>query len=342
MTDFFIQWHTNFLDTDRVPVIFAAMLLCMILGMITGPLAGNANPFFWQLIDRAFGSLGERLDKNKRKQADLMFRGFMLCAFVLVLSLMLAKSFSVLALAYNDYRIGEILLFSILISTGSIWYALLRLYFACEQDKVVEGAFYAIARTTRRNLAAGDEFGVTRAAMALSARSFDKALVAPALWYLIGGFPFAVIYAALAALSWRFGKDGFNTGFAAVPMALERLMGFVPSILSAILITMAANFTPTAKIHKAVAAWMGAKGRSNYEQGGLPLSALAWALNISLGGASQDLSGSAIKAEWVGPKGATAKIDHKHLRRGIYINVIAHILFIAVLLSLYVWGGVLG
>ena len=73
--------------------------------------------------------------------------------------------------------------------------------------------------------------------------------------------------------------------------------------------------------------------------GGFPLSALAWSLDVSLGGASQDITGSAIKGEWTGPKGATAKIDHKHLRRGIFISVIAHILFIATLCGSYLWGG---
>ena len=33
--------------------------------------------------------------------------------------------------------------------------------------------------------------------------------------------------------------------------------------------------------------------------------------------------------------------DHKHLRRAIYVNVIAHILFIGVLLGMYIWSGIL-
>ena len=68
---------------------------------------------------------------------------------------------------------------------------------------------------------------------------------------------------------------------------------------------------------------------------------MAWALNLSLGGASQDISGSAIKADWIGPSGASAKVDHKHLRRAIYLNAIAHIIFIAALLGAYMWGNIL-
>lgn len=166
-------------------------------------------------------------------------------------------------------------------------------------------------------------------------------MVAPVLWFVIAGYMGACIYAALAALSWRFGKDGASKGFGATALALEKLMGFFPSILSGILITMAGLFTPTAKLHKGVMAWFGHKNRAAYEQGGFALSALAWSLNVSLGGPAKDLKGDGIKNAWVGPEGATAKNDYKHLRRAIYVNVIAHILFIATLLSLYVWSGIL-
>ena len=334
-------WHTQLMDTDRIPIILLAFLLCSIVGMITGPLAGNAWPFFWRIPDLIFGRLGARLDRTHRSKADLMARGFFLTVLVIVPAAFIGVAFENISREMPVYGVTRVMLLSLLLSAGTIWFSLLKLYFAMEHNKVGQGAFYAIARTARINLAAGDDYGVTRAAITLSARSFDKGLVAPALWFLIGGFPAACTYATLAALCWRFGKNGLGSGFAAVPLALERLLGMIPSLLSALLITLAATFTPTAKLHKGLAAWFGHKNRSPYEQGGAPVSALAWALNVSVGGAVQDLSGSALKGEWVGPQGATAKLDHKHLRRAIYINVMAHILFVAVLLATYMWGGIL-
>lgn len=329
------------MDVDRIPTILMAIVVCAIFGMITGPLGGNAHPFVWRVHDVLFARLGEKMDKVARPRADLVFRGFMLCALVIVVAALMGRSFEEFSVIEPGFGITKVVLLSTLFTVGSIWFALLRLYFAMEKDKVGEGTYFAIAKTTRTNLAATDDFGITRAAMSLSVRALDKGLIAPALWYLIGGFPAASIYAALAMLSWRFGKNGLGKGFGAVPLALEKLMGIIPSLFTAILITLAATFTPTAKLHKGIAAWFGHKSRAPYAQGGAPVSALAWALNISLGGAIQDLSGKALKGEWVGPKGATAKIDHKHLRRAIYINVIAHILFIAALLGTYMWGGLL-
>jgi adenosylcobinamide-phosphate synthase len=205
-----------------------------------------------------------------------------------------------------------------------------------------DGVYYTLARSTRTNLAAGDDYGIARAALSFSAQIFDKGLVAPSIWYFIGGFPALAVYTGLSFLVWRFAKKGFTKGFAAVPLALERLTGFVPSMVSAVFITLAATFTPTAKLHKGIMAWFGSKDRAPYEQGGFPLSALAWSLHVSLGGAVQELSGSAIKGEWVGPKGATAKVDHGHIRRAIYISIIAHILYMAALLGAYMWASVLG
>ena len=118
-------------------------------------------------------------------------------------------------------------------------------------------------------------------------------------------------------------------------------MGFVPSLFSAVMVAATSMFAPTAKVSKGLEALTGMKNRASYEQGGWPLSALAWSLNVSLGGAFQDITGSAIKGAWVGPDKATAKNDHKHLRRALIINAMGQFLFIVVLACAYLWSGAL-
>ncbi len=327
------------MDPDRIPLAITAIALAAILGVITGPLASNANPLFWIFYDKILGSFGDRLDRLHRSPADLAFRGFTLTALGLAMGLVIGKFYAVLVFEKPVSGMTEVILLSTLITSGSVWYALLRLYFAQEKKQPSQGAYLAVSRSARINLAAADDFGIARVGMSFSARVFDKGLVAPVFWYLVGGLPLAAIYATLAALAWRFGKDGFSKGFGAVPLALEKLLGYVPSLFAALLINMATIVTPTAAIHKGLAAWFGHKNRAPYEQGGYPLSALAWSLNLSLGGASQDLSGSALHGIWVGPDGATAKNDHKHLRRAIYINFAATILLMATLCGAYLWSG---
>lgn len=344
MIDFLQNWHSAFLDPERIPFVIAAILITAIIGMISGPLVGtgNANPFMWLVFDKAFGGVGERMNKTRRAKADLVFRGFLITALALLIAAALGKALDSGLNGVTYGGVGEAILLSCFVTSGAVWFALLRLYFAMEKDQIGQGAYFAISRSTRTNLAASDDFTITRAGMNYAAKSFDKGLIAPALWYIIAGFQGVAIYSVVAVLSWHFGREGFSKGFGSVPLALEKLMGFVPAVLSALLITLAGLFTPTAKLHKGLAAWMGHKNRASYEQGGMPLSSLAWSLNVSLGGTRQDLDGTAIKSDWVGPEGATAQNDHKHLRRAIYINVFAHILFIAVLLGMYLWAGLLG
>jgi adenosylcobinamide-phosphate synthase len=331
----------DFMAPERFLMALAAIFMTILLGLVSGPLAGNANPAFWTLVDKLFGGLGDRLDKTHRPRADLVFRGFLLTVAGLLAAFAAGVFAENLARESNFYGLAEPILLSLLITTGSVWFALLRLYSAMGQNKVGQGAYYAISRSTRRNLTVGDDFGITRAGMGFSAKAFDKGLVSPVFWYLVGGLPLVFIYSVLAALSWRFGKEGFTKGFGAVPMALERLMGFIPSLLAAFLITAASIFTPTAGIARSIGSWLGMKSRATYEQGGYPLSALAWALKVSLGGAAQDINGSALQGVWVGPEGATAKLNHGHLKRAIYMSIIAHFLFMAALGGAYIWANII-
>lgn len=342
LQSFFLQWHTAFMDADRIPVILLALGLVTIVGMILGPLLGNANPLSWRLFDIIFGRFGERMDRAHRTYTDLSFRGLMLTILVIALAAAAGKACVVLLMNQQLLGATTIILLSIFLTAGSVWFILLKLYTTMETGKSAAGGYLAIARSARVNLAGADDYAPARAALGFAAVSFDKGLVAPSLWYMIGGFPMLCVYAALSFMVWRFGKKGFTKGFASVPLALEKLMGFIPSIIAALLITLAAAFTPTARVHRGVLSWLGQKDRAPYEQGGFPLSALAWSLNVSLGGASQDLSGSAIKGAWVGPKNATAKIDHTHIRRAIYISIIAHLLYVAALLGAYMWSHILG
>ncbi len=333
-----IQWIDGFMDVDRIPFAIIAILITIVIGMITGPIAGNANPLWWGIIDRLFGRFGDKGYKPSRKRGDLAFRGFLVTALILLFTLGFIYSLKIINYRFAPYNIVEIFILCLLITSGSVWFALLRLYTALDQGKVGTGAYFAIARTARRNMANDDDYGITRTAMQMSAKTLDKGLVTPILWYLMGGLPLALVYAALASVTWRFGRDGTTKGFADVMFAMERLMGFIFSIYTAILISIAALFTPKASTIKGITAWMGMKNRATYEQGGAPLSVLAWVLKVSLGGASKALDSAPIKTPWVGPEGATAKVSHKDLRYTIYINIVTHILFIASLTSAYIWG----
>ena len=339
MVDLFQQLHSHVLDPDRFPVAIAALLLVSCAGMVAGPLGGFAGPMFWRVTDLLFGWAGARMDRTDRSAPDLVFRGFLLTAVALAIAFLVARLVQQLAAAYPYWRLVEMLALCVAMSSGAFWHATVRLYKGLSQDELVKGAFYAVSTTTRTDLTQSDEFTITRIGMMMAVKGLDKAVVAPVLWYLIAGIPGAFLYAALAALSWRFGKDGFSKGFGQSAMALEKLLGFVPNLLAGLLIALATFITPTAGIARSTIGLVARAGDFPYAQGGLPVTALAWALNISLGGPSKDLDGSAIKRNWTGPDSATAQIGAKHLHRGLYLVVITHLLFLASLLGAMVVSG---
>lgn len=338
--EFFQELNHYLVDPGRLPVVVVALFLTAVFGMITGPRGGMAYPLYWLLTDKLFGGIGARLDRRQRKVADLAFRGFLLTIVVIVVSFMIGVGARWLADAFYLFGMTEIVILSLLMTSGSVWFALSQLYFAQKEEKKSKGAYYAIARSTRTDLSGSDQFTVTRTGMGLAARAFDKGMVAPALWYFIAGLPGAFIYAGLAAVAWRFGRDGFSKGFGSVPLALERLLGFVPTVFSGILMAIAGLFTPTGSMARAVAGVMkSGNGKAPYEQGGLPVTAMAYALKINLGGPAVDLDGRSIKRAWVGPPDSTAKLENGHLRRAIYISLMAHLLFIAGCLGAVLFAG---
>ena len=321
--------HHLLFDPARIPLAMAALLLAAVAGVVTGPLWANANPFFWALTEATLGRLGNRLDRVQRQPGDLMMRGLVTTMIGLALFYGAGRAVMLLVQAYPLGGFTEIAFLSLVLTAGTVWYSLLKLFFALRNKKVGKNAYYIIARSTQTDLSTSDDYTITRVGMGWAARSFDKGMVAPIAWYLIGGLPAAYIYAGLAALGWRFGKDGFTKGFGRIPLVLEQLMGFGPMFLSGVLMAGAGLLTPTGGMTRAFIGLMREKGRAPYAEGGLPVTALANSLNVSLGGPTVDLQGSAIKRQWAGPDEATAQLDAGHLRWALYMSLMAHLLFLA-------------
>lgn len=328
MPPIFQEFHDQILDAERLPIAIAAIVIVTLGGMMRGALGGNAWPFFWHVIDLLFGRLGDRMDKAGRPKGDLIFRGFILSAIVLAISFLIGRFAMVLSFHYPAWSVVEILALCILLSSGAVFGAMGRLYRALNEKKVTEGAYYTIARSTRTNLSKSDDYTITRMGMGLTLKAFDKAVVAPVIWYLIAGLLGAYLYAGIAALAWRVGKEGHSSGFGDAASALEKLLGFIPNLFAGIFVALAGLITPTAGMSRAFLGFFTAKGQAKYEEGGFPVTTAAHALNVSLGGPTQDLDGYAIKRGWVGPEKATAQLEAKHLHRVVYISFIAHLLFL--------------
>ena len=330
--------HQSLIDPERFMIAMIAIVVVTLFGMIKGPLGGHAMPFYWHILEIIFARLGKRMDKAGRPKGDLIFRGFMFTVMVLMFSFVIGVGLEILSSLYPQYSLVELFSLCILLSSGAVMASQGQLYKALNNKKVTPGAFFSIARSTRTDLSRNDDFTITRVGMGMGLRAFDKALVSPIIWYLLAGIAGGFIYAALAFLQWYFGRDGKASGFGTAINTIEKLLGYIPNILSGFFIAFAGILTPTAGMSRAFLGVFKVKGQATYEEGGLPLTAAAYALNVSLGGPIQDLEGNSIKRNWVGPKGATAKLVAKHLHRAVYISFMAHLLFLAALSGALFYG----
>ena len=323
------DFHTQIFEPERLPVAMVALVIVTLVGMLRGALGGIATPFYWHLIDLVFGRLGTRMDKKGRPKGDLIFRGFVLSTIVIAISFLIGRFMNVLSFYYPTWSIVEVLALCVLLTSGTVFAALGRLYRALNEKKVTQGAYYTIARTTRTDLSKNDDFTITRVGMGMALKFFDKGVVAPIFWFLLLGLPGAYLYAGLAAISWRFGREGYSGGFGNAMLALEKLMGFIPNLMSGVIIALAGLLTPTAGMSRAFLGFFRSKGTATYEEGGFPISTAAFSLNVSLGGPTPDLDGNVVKRGWIGPAKATAQLEAKHLHRVVYISFMAHLLFLA-------------
>jgi adenosylcobinamide-phosphate synthase len=319
---------------DRLLTAIFAILLAACVGLITGPVGGNANPALWNFVDRIFGGLARKTYNTDRSPSSLAFRGGFFTILYIVLAFAIGAGFHLLNRNFPLAGFTEPILLSLVMGGGAVWYSLNKLFHAlAEGKKLTKGSYLPIAVSTRSNLNTTDDFGITRVGVGYMAQIFDKGLVAPLFWFLIGGVPLAYLYAGIMAARWGLAKDGFAKGLGDAAMWLERLFGFFPYLISSLFMAVAALFTPGAQLSRAVPGFFGSAGRAPYAEGGLPVTAVAWALKISLGGPVEDLDGSVVKRSWVGPKNASAKVDKGQLRRALYMSVMAYVLVVSALIA---------
>ncbi len=335
MIDVFAGFYEQIFSEARLPVATAALALVSVAGLILGPFGHFAGPLYWRALDVIFGKFGVKMDKPGRPIGDLALRGFVLCAVMMAVSFFIGRAAHYGWQLWPDYRLVEMLCLLPLLAGGALWHSLFRVKKALESDHNIKGAFRTIALTSRSDLLQNDDFTITRIGMGLAVRLFDKGAVAPLFWFMVGGLPLAYLYAGLAAFIWRFGKDGHGRGFANLALGLEKLMGFIPGLISGLLVTIASLFTPTAQMTRS----LGGVKAAPYNEGGWPVSAAAYGMNVTLGGATRDLEGTAIHREWVGPRGATAQLGAAHIHRALYLAILAHFLWLAVLLGAIVVSG---
>lgn len=176
-----------------------------------------------------------------------------------------------------------------------------------------------------------DGHGIARGAIEHGARGFAKAVLGPALWYVLLGITGALIYVTVETMDRVIGYHSpRHAAFGLVAARFDDALSYVPARLAALLLCLAAAFAPTAHPAGALRLMVRDSGRHASPNAGWPVAALAGGLDLALGGPRRR-QGRAAPAPWIGD--GRARATARDVRRAIYVYAVA-CLILATLVAL--------
>jgi adenosylcobinamide-phosphate synthase len=275
------------------PLLFLAFLLGEYPARFTGLDALLTRMQSW------LAALTRKLNRRQRGTAALVYRGMV----VLVLAVIPAVALGwLLARPMPWMQLLAMLIVAALYGRAFATFRLLRLWHRARRGTLpleLPGGDFLFP----------DTHAVLRYTIATSARAFATGIVGASFWFVLGGMPLMFAYLAIAALHAQLRSPAF--GWAA--HALFRLLDAIPSMLSTLLLTLAALFTPRTRPLAA--------RRARSREG-----VVAHLLDLSLGGPMPEGN-----APWVGT--GTPKLNEAHLLRWILLRLVASFLLLLCLIA---------
>ena len=266
-----------------------------------------------EFILRSF-SIGmiDKLNRPERSDFALIFRGTIV--FFIIFACLCGISYALhhvmLMIGYSQYT-HVVLLFLVLSPI-----MVLKTAYTVSVEKPAGGAYLQLSRTLNQNLIPADKHGLRRTGCKAMAVSLTEYIIAPLLFYILGGVICAYLYVSLSLFVRLSGQN--SRAFTSVFTYIYKAMNFVASIIGVILIFLSSLFATGGRPLKVLRAL-------NVE------TAMAYAQNITLGGSFQNRMGETIKDDWVGSDGATAQLDHKDVLRVMIQYGITVFILIAIL-----------
>jgi adenosylcobinamide-phosphate synthase len=211
------------------------------------------------------------------------------CSITFFLSIFFIKLLSLLsAVSISFYFLS----LAILIIVSSLFLALKGLILTSSKvDRLVNENKLSEARTDLKALVGRDTENLTykqiRIAVVESlAENLSDALIAPLFYFLLGGFPFLVLYKTVNTLDSMVGyKNEKYKDFGWVSARMDDLFNFIPARITGFMIVLATLFLFGVKKAKDSFRIMLRDGRKHLSpNSGIPEAAMAGALGIRVGG----------------------------------------------------------
>lgn len=170
---------------------------------------------------------------------------------------------------------------------------------ACLKNGDIKGARKWLSMVVGRDTETLDPTAIKRAVIETIAENLSDGIVAPLFYLVIGGVPLAMVYKAINTLDSMIGyKHGQYLWFGRIAAKTDDIANFIPARITALLIFVLSPLVRQNPVNTMKSISLYAKKHPS-PNAGWPESAMAGALNISLGGPS-NYNNMLHKKEWIG------------------------------------------
>jgi adenosylcobinamide-phosphate synthase len=279
------------------------------------------HPVSW--IGRLIAWCEERWNRTGLSFAWRRFNGLASLLLVLAVVGALSVGFEIVTEALLPAPLTVLLLgaaASTLIAQRSLYKHVAAVAEALENDGVSAGR-RAVGMIVGRDTAVLDEAAVSRAAIESLAENYSDGVVAPLFWMVVGGLPGAALYKAVNTADSMIGhKSERYLAFGWAAARLDDLVNLPASRLAALLLTIAAAFSPGLDTRGALQSVLRDARRHRSPNAGWPEAALAGALNVRLAG-PRSYGGTIVDDVWMGS--GNSNLSAADIRRALRLYRLA-------------------
>jgi len=193
---------------------------------------------------------------------------------------------------------------------------------------LIDAQGWRAARKVARSLdiAREEHHALARGAIERLADSFASGIVGAAFWYLLLGLPGLAAVRAVDAVAGQIGgASPRHAAFGRTTRLIEMILQLIPAPLAGMLISLAAVFAPRAHPIRATATMF---RDASHARGGWASSAVAGALDLSLGG-PRTYPDATVSGPWIGDGRARATAGD--VGAAVYLIAVATLLTAGIL-----------
>jgi adenosylcobinamide-phosphate synthase len=292
---------------DRVLILIAAFCIEAVLAYPAIVFGAIGHPVSW--IGRLISALESRLNRPDYS-ADLR-RAAGIASVALLVAVSISAGLALeMAMRVVPFLglVLTVLVVAMLIAAGSLDQHVRAVASALRSDGL-SGGRKNIARIVGRDPDALNEAAICRAAIESLAENASDGVIAPAVWYLLGGLPGMIAYKAINTADSMIGHMSERyRAFGWAAAKLDDLVNWPASRLTGLIFIAAAALVPGASAVTAWQAFWRDARRHRSPNAGWPEAAMAGALRLRLAG-PRVYAGTVIDDHWMGDGRAEATVE---------------------------------